>query len=46
MYKVILFFALIAISSCQTLTKLTWTSCPGVNSVIKVLNMDATPMVF
>ena len=44
MFKVVLYFAIVAIASCQTLTKLQWTQCTGTH-VIKVLNMDATPMV-
>ncbi len=48
MFKIIIVFSslLIAIVSCQTLTKFNWSTCPGVTSVINVLNMDVTPMVF
>ncbi len=42
---ILLLSLLFAIVSSQTWTKFSWSTCPGVTSVIKVLNMDITPMV-
>ena len=48
MLKIIIVFSSLPIAfvSCQTWTKFNWSKCPGVTSVINVLNMDITPMVF
>ena len=45
MYTFFLLFALITLGSSQTLTKLQWSTCPGVTNVIDIFNFDATPMV-